>query len=93
MARHSSSGIVGQASTWSIAWGVLLVIFGMLALGSPLLAAVAVNAFIAWLLVLAGVVPLDRCFSHSRGWQFDLESVGRPSTNTITSGLSIGSMS
>jgi hypothetical protein len=22
--------------------------------------------------------PLDRCFSHSRSWQFDLESVGRP---------------
>jgi len=27
--------------------------------------------------------PLDRCFSHSRGWQFDLESVGRPSISLL----------
>jgi uncharacterized membrane protein HdeD (DUF308 family) len=83
MAQHSSSGIVRQASTWSIAWGVLLVIFGMLAVGSPFVAAVAVNVVIAWLIVLAGGGPLDGCFSHSRGWQFDLESVGRASISLI----------
>jgi uncharacterized membrane protein HdeD (DUF308 family) len=40
----------------SILWGVLLIIFGMVAIGSPILAAVAVNILIAWLIVLAGVV-------------------------------------
>ena len=64
-------------------WGVALLILGMLAVGSPFLAAVAVNAFIAWLLVLAGVVHLTVCVSHSRGWQFDLESVGRASISLI----------
>jgi hypothetical protein len=37
-------------------WGVLLIIFGMVAIGWPFLAAVAVNVAIAWLIVLAGVV-------------------------------------
>ena len=65
MAQHSSFGVVRSASTWSIVWGVLLILFGMLAVASPLLAAVAVNAFIAWLLVLAGVVHLTVAF-HTR---------------------------
>jgi uncharacterized membrane protein HdeD (DUF308 family) len=54
-----------HASGWSIAWGVLLIIFGVLAIGSPLLAAVAVNALIAWLIVFAGVVHLVMAF-HAR---------------------------
>jgi len=65
MAQQTPSGIVRQASTLSILWGVSLIILGMLAVGSPFLAAVAVNAFIAWLLVLAGVVHLTVAF-HTR---------------------------
>ena len=65
MAQHSSSDIVRQASTWSIVWGVLLIILGMLAVGSPFIAAVAVNAVIAWLIVLAGVVHVTVAF-HTR---------------------------
>jgi uncharacterized membrane protein HdeD (DUF308 family) len=56
MAQYSPSEIVRKASTWSIVWGVSLIVLGMLAVGSPFLAAVAVNAAIAWLIVLAGVV-------------------------------------
>jgi uncharacterized membrane protein HdeD (DUF308 family) len=66
MAQHTSSDIVRQASTWSIVWGVLLIIFGMLAVGSPFVAAVAVNVVIAWLIVLAGVVHLILAF-HAHG--------------------------
>lgn len=66
MQQSSPSDIVRQASTWSILWGVSLIVLGMLAVGSPLLAAVAVNAFIAWLLVLAGVVHLIIAF-HAHG--------------------------
>jgi len=65
MAQQTPSGIVRQASTLSILWGVALIILGMLAVGSPFLAAVAVNAFIAWLLVLAGVVHMTVAF-HTR---------------------------
>ena len=68
MAQSSSSDIVRQASTWSILWGVLLIVFGVLAVGSPLVAAVAVNVVLAWLIVLAGVVHLILAFyAHGAG--------------------------
>jgi uncharacterized membrane protein HdeD (DUF308 family) len=56
MAQNTPSDVVRQASTWSVLWGVALILLGMLAVGSPLLAAVAVNAVLAWLIVFAGVV-------------------------------------
>lgn len=56
MADQSPADIVRHASTWSIVWGVLLIVFGMLAVGSPFVAAVAVSVVIAWLSILAGVV-------------------------------------
>src|SRR5258708_2221345 len=65
MAQQTPSGIVRQASTLSILWGVALIILGMLAVGSPFLAAVAGKAFIALLLVFAGVVHLTVAF-HTR---------------------------
>ncbi len=66
MVQGSPTDVVRQASTWSIVWGIALIIFGVLAVGSPFLAAVAVNAFIAWLIVLAGVVHLVLAF-HAHG--------------------------
>ena len=65
MAQKTPSGIVRRASTLSILWGISLIVLGMLALGSPFVAAVAINAFVAWLLVLAGVVHLTVAF-HTR---------------------------
>ncbi len=59
---------VRHASTISVALGVLLVIFGILALASPFLAAVAVNAIVAWMIVLAGIVHLTLAFRvHTAG--------------------------
>jgi uncharacterized membrane protein HdeD (DUF308 family) len=66
MPEHSPVDIVRQASTWSILWGVLLIVFGTLAVGSPFLAAVAVSAFIAWLIIFAGVVHLILAFHVHR---------------------------
>jgi uncharacterized membrane protein HdeD (DUF308 family) len=62
---QNSSDLVRSASTWSILWGVSLICLGMLAVAAPMIAAVAVNALIAWLIVLAGVVHLVVAF-HSR---------------------------
>ncbi len=68
MAQQTPSGIVRSASTLSILWGVLLIILGTLAVGSPFIAAVAVNVVIAWLIVLAGVVHLTVAFhAHEAG--------------------------
>src|SRR5215469_15645881 len=59
------SGVVRQASTLSLVWGVLLICLGVLAVGSPMVAAVAVNVLVAWLIVLAGVVHVIVAF-HTR---------------------------
>jgi uncharacterized membrane protein HdeD (DUF308 family) len=58
MAQNSPLEMVRHASTISIAFGVLLIVLGMLAVGSPFLAAVAVNAVIGWMIVLAGIIHM-----------------------------------
>jgi uncharacterized membrane protein HdeD (DUF308 family) len=62
MAWENPPNVVQRASTLSIVWGVSLIVLGVLALGSPMAAAVAVNVVISWLLVLAGVVHLAVAF-------------------------------
>jgi uncharacterized membrane protein HdeD (DUF308 family) len=66
MVQLTPAHLVRQASTWSIVWGVSLIILGTLAVGSPFLAAVAVNIFISWLVLLAGVVHVVLAF-HAHG--------------------------
>jgi uncharacterized membrane protein HdeD (DUF308 family) len=65
MAQQNPSDIVRRASTLSILWGVLLIVLGVMAISSPMIAAVAVNVVISWLIVLAGVVHLAVAF-HRR---------------------------
>ena len=68
MAQNTPLEMVKRTSTASLVWGVLLILFGMIAVGSPLVAAVAVNAVVAWLIVLAGVVHLIVAFrGHGAG--------------------------
>lgn len=68
MAQGTPADFVRQASTWSILWGVLLIICGLLAIGSPYIAAIAVNVAIAWLITFAGVVHVIVAFqAHSAG--------------------------
>jgi uncharacterized membrane protein HdeD (DUF308 family) len=68
MAQNTPVAMVRKASTVSILWGVLLIVFGMVAVGLPLYAAVAVNALVAWLIVLAGIVHLMVAFrAHGAG--------------------------
>lgn len=65
--------VIKQGSKWGIVWGVLLIIFGMLAIGEPFLAAIAVATFFAWLLILVGIVHAVLAFhAHtgtSLGWK------------------------
>jgi len=66
MALNTPSDMVKQASTLSILWGVLLIVAGFVAIGSPYIAAVAVNVLLSWLLVMAGVFHLFLAF-HAFG--------------------------
>jgi uncharacterized membrane protein HdeD (DUF308 family) len=68
VAQNTAVDVVRQASTLSIVWGILLIVLGMAAVGSPFLAAVAVNVAIAWLIVLAGAVHVILAFrAHGAG--------------------------
>lgn len=66
MTEQSSIDIVRHASTWSIVWGVLLIIAGMLAISAPMIAAIAVSILLAWLIVFAGIVHLVVAFHGHR---------------------------
>src|SRR5215471_3556179 len=49
---------VRTGTTWSIALSVLMIAAGVLAIGAPMIAGVAVTAIVAWLLLLSGVFHL-----------------------------------
>jgi len=66
MEEQSPIHIVRHASIWSIVWGILLIIFGVLAISAPMLAALAVNVVLAWLIILAGVIHLVVAFHAHR---------------------------
>jgi uncharacterized membrane protein HdeD (DUF308 family) len=60
----ATSGATSMATSvktslgWSIALSVLMIVAGILAIASPLAAGLAVNIFVAWLLLLSGGVHL-----------------------------------
>lgn len=58
---------------WSIFWGVLLIIAGILALLMPEIAALATVLTLAWLLIFAGIVEVVHAFQTRRrngfGWK------------------------
>ncbi|MGA8072239.1 MAG: DUF308 domain-containing protein [Candidatus Acidiferrales bacterium] len=58
MGATSTATFVKKSVGWSIALSVLMIVAGILAIASPLAAGVAVNIFVAWLLVFSGAVHL-----------------------------------
>lgn len=66
MTGRTPADVTLRVSTWSIVWGITLIVFGILAIASPFLAAVAVSVLIAWLVILAGVVHFILAFHVQR---------------------------
>jgi uncharacterized membrane protein HdeD (DUF308 family) len=66
MDRTTLKGIARESIGWSIGLSVVMILMGMMAIGAPLEAGVAVNLLVAWLLVLSGVVHLGFAW-HTRG--------------------------
>jgi uncharacterized membrane protein HdeD (DUF308 family) len=66
MSLQTPAEFVRHASTWSILWGISLIVLGMVAVASPFVAAVAVSVLIAWLIVLAGVIHVVLAFQAHR---------------------------
>jgi uncharacterized membrane protein HdeD (DUF308 family) len=67
-AARDAFSLVKLGSTWSIVLGVLFVVFGVLAIAEPFMAAIALNTFVAWLLIFVGIVHLIAAFHGHVGW-------------------------
>jgi uncharacterized membrane protein HdeD (DUF308 family) len=55
--------ILKRTTRWGIAFSLLLVVLGMLAIAVPLLAAIAVTSVVAWLMIFGGLTHLSVAFS------------------------------
>src|SRR5260370_28086317 len=66
-------GPVRKGSGWSMLWGILMFIFGILAISLPLASSIGIVIVLAWLILFAGIAHLFFAFhSHSVGavlWQ------------------------
>jgi uncharacterized membrane protein HdeD (DUF308 family) len=73
MNAETTVGAVRKTSGWSMLWGILMVIFGILAICLPLASSIGVVIVLSWLLLFAGISHLFFAFhSHSMGgalWQ------------------------
>ncbi len=73
MATTVPLSMIKQGSKWGIIWGVLLILLGVLAIAEPLLTAIALATFLAWLLIFVGIVHLAVAFhahaGKSMGWK------------------------
>lgn len=54
----STRTVVVPGGDWQVAWGVLLIIAGILAILMPGIAALATALFLSWLLIFGGVFEL-----------------------------------
>jgi len=68
-----AAGPSSRGRGWSIAWGLALIVIGILALLMPAIAALATALTLGWLLVIAGIVEIVHAFQTRRakgyGWQ------------------------
>jgi uncharacterized membrane protein HdeD (DUF308 family) len=68
MNSETTLGSVRKASGWSIVWGIVMFICGILAITMPLASSVGIVIVLAWLILFAGVCHLVFAFqSHSIG--------------------------
>ena len=58
-----------RATGWGIAFSILLIVLGVLAIALPLIAAIAITSVVAWLMIFGGLTHLSVAFS-SRGASF-----------------------
>ena len=68
MDNETSVGTVQKASGWSMVWGIVMLICGILAIALPLASSLGIVLLLGWLIVFAGISHLIFAFqSHSIG--------------------------
>ncbi|MGB0123741.1 MAG: HdeD family acid-resistance protein [Silvibacterium sp.] len=55
-----------KASGWAIAWAILIIIAGFIAITTPFISGIGITIVIGWLLVISGVFHVIESF-HARG--------------------------
>ena len=63
---ETTDAVIGKATGWSMAWGVLMIICGVLAIALPLASSIGIIFVLAWLILFAGVSHLVFAF-QTRG--------------------------
>ena len=53
---------------WILAWGVLMIVLGLVALATPFTVSLGTTLFVGWMILLGGIIELGTTFS-ARGWQ------------------------
>ena len=73
MNAETTVGAVRKTSGWSMLWGILMVLCGILAISLPLASSIGIVIVLAWLILFAGISHLIFAFHcHSIGaflWQ------------------------
>lgn len=75
-AREAVAGEIRKAWGWLLAWGILLVVGGIVALGYEFVMSVVTTVFVGGLLVAYGVVEVVQAFRHRRWSGFLLFLLG-----------------
>jgi uncharacterized membrane protein HdeD (DUF308 family) len=75
-ARGAVAGEIRKAWGWLLAWGILLVVGGVVALGYEFAMSVVTTVFVGGLLVAYGVVEVVQAFKHRRWSGFLLFLLG-----------------
>jgi uncharacterized membrane protein HdeD (DUF308 family) len=79
MNAETTVGAVRKVSGWSMLWGILMFICGILAISLPLASSIGIVILLAWLILFAGISHLIFAFQcHSVGgflWQLLLAVV------------------
>jgi uncharacterized membrane protein HdeD (DUF308 family) len=70
MSATSPAVFVKKSIGWSIGLSILMIAAGILAIASPLAAGLAVNIFVAWLLLFSGFVHLVFAWYTRGAWGF-----------------------
>jgi uncharacterized membrane protein HdeD (DUF308 family) len=58
-----TAAVLKKSSGWAIAWSILLIALGIIAIAVPFAAAVAVTALVGWLLIFGGIFHFVMAFS------------------------------
>jgi uncharacterized membrane protein HdeD (DUF308 family) len=66
MITNAPASAFGKASAWSITWGILMFICGLIAIALPLISSIGIVIVLAWVILFAGLSHLVFAF-HSRG--------------------------